>query len=147
MARINREQLQKRLVQHYVNVANKQKQIIVNHFVQEKIPRQTIYSIIRKYEESGYVGDKPRSTGPKKLSLGQLTRLKRLVNKRTGISLRRLTPRLKVNYQTVSNHLKPMGIRYYKKNNEYQNIPINNLKRSELVSDDYIACCRTMILN
>ena len=115
MVRINREQLQKRLVQHYVNVANKQKQITVHHFVQEKIPRQTIYSIIRKYEESGYVGDKPRSGRPKKLSRGQLTRLKRLVNKRTEISLRRLAPRFKVSYQTVSNHLKAMGIRYYKK--------------------------------
>ena len=88
MVRINREQLQKRVVQHYVNVANKQKQITVNRFVQEKIPRQNIYSTIRKYEESAYVGDKPRSSSPKKLSRGQLTRLKRLVNKRTGISLR-----------------------------------------------------------
>ena len=61
MGRINREQLQKRVVQHYVDVANKQKQITVNHFVQEKIPCQSIHSIIRKYEESGYVGDKPRS--------------------------------------------------------------------------------------
>ena len=76
------------VVQHYVNVANKQKQITVNHFVREKIPHQTIYSIIRKYEESGYVGDKPRSTRPKKLSREQLTRLKHLVNKRTEISLR-----------------------------------------------------------
>ena len=115
MASINREQLQERLVQHCINVANKQKQITVNHFVQEKIPRQAIYSIIRKHEESGYVSDKPRSSRPKKLSRGQLTRLKRLVNKRTGISLRRLAPRFKVSYQTVSNHLKAMGIRYYKK--------------------------------
>ena len=106
-----------------------------------------MYSIIRKYEESGYVGDKPRSGRPKKLSRGQLTGLKRLVNKRTGISLRRLAPRFKVSYQTVSNHLKPMGISYYKKNNEHQNIPINNLKRCQLVPDDYIAYCRTMILN
>ena len=29
--------------------------------------------------------------------------------------MRRLAPRLKVSYQTVSNHLKAMGIRYYKK--------------------------------
>ena len=43
MVRINRKQLQKRVVQNYVNVANKQKQITVNHFVQEKIPRQDIY--------------------------------------------------------------------------------------------------------
>ena len=71
MACINREQLQKRVVQRYVNEANKEKQITVNHFVQEKIPRQTIYSIIRKYEESGYVADRPRSTHPKKLSRGQ----------------------------------------------------------------------------
>ena len=115
MAHINREQLQKRLVQHYVNVANKQKQITGNHFVEEYIPRQTIYSIISKYEESDYVGDKPRSSRPKNLSRGQLTRLKHIVNKRTGISLRQLAPRFKVNYQTVSNHLKAMGIRYYKK--------------------------------
>ena len=98
MVSTKREQLQKRVVQHYVNVANKQKQITVNHFVQEKIPRQTIYSIIKKYEESGYVGDKPRSGHPKKLSREQLTRLKRLVNKRTGISLSRLAPRFKVSY-------------------------------------------------
>ena len=71
MAHINREQLQKRLVQHYVNVANKQKQITINHFVPEKIPHQIIYSTIRKYEESGYVGDKPRSGRPKNLSHGQ----------------------------------------------------------------------------
>ncbi|CAF4230632.1 unnamed protein product [Rotaria magnacalcarata] len=115
MARINREQLQKQVVQHYINVANKQKQVTVNHFLQEKIPRQTIYSIIRKYEESGYIGDKPRSGRPKKLSRGQLTRLKRLINKKTGISLRRLAPRFKVSYQTSSNRLKAMGIKYYKK--------------------------------
>ena len=86
---LTENKLQKRVVQHYVNVANKQKQITVNHFVQEKIPRQTIYSTIRKYEESGYAADKPRSGRPKKLSRGQLTRLKCCVNKRTGISLRR----------------------------------------------------------
>ena len=42
-------------------------------------------------------------------------RLKRLLNKRTGISLCRLAPRFKVSYQAVSNHLKAMGIKYYKK--------------------------------
>ncbi|CAF1434083.1 unnamed protein product [Rotaria magnacalcarata] len=88
---------------------------IFNLFKLEKIPRQTIYSIIRKYEESGYIGDKPRSGRPKKLSRGQLTRLKRLINKKTGISLRRLAPRFKVSYQTISNRLKAMGIKYYKK--------------------------------
>ncbi|CAF3373497.1 unnamed protein product [Rotaria socialis] len=94
MTRINREHMQKRILQHYINITNKQNQITVKHFLQEKAPRQTIYSIINKYEDSGYVGDKPRSA---------------------GISLRRLAPQFKVSYQTISNHLKPMGTHYYKK--------------------------------
>ena len=141
MARINREQLQKRVVQHYVNVANKSPSIILYK------KRFLVKPYFRKYEESGYVGDKPRFGRPKKLSRGQLTRLKHLVNKRTEIPLHRLVPRFRVSYQTISNYLKAMGIRYHKKNNEHQNIPINNLKRCQLVPDDYIACCRTMILN
>ena len=143
MARINREQLQKRVVQHCVNVANKQKQIIVNHFVQEKIPRQTIYSIIRKYAESGYVGNKPRAGRPKKLSREQLTRLKRLVNKRTEISLRRLAPRFKVSYQTVSHHLKAMGIRYGKKqrapkytDNQLEEVPTRARRLYRMLSNN-----------
>ena len=64
---------------------------------------------MRKYEESGYVGDKLRSGRPKNLSRVQLTRLKRLANKRTGISLHWLAPRFKVSYHTVSNHSKAMG--------------------------------------
>ena len=82
MTRINRENLQKRIVQHYINITNRQKQITVKHFLQEKVPRQTMYCIINKYEDSGCVGDKPRPSRPKKLFRGKLTRLKRLVNKK-----------------------------------------------------------------
>ncbi|CAF3255117.1 unnamed protein product [Rotaria socialis] len=78
MTRINREHLQKRIAQHYINIANKQKHIIVKHFLQEKFRRQIIYSIVKKYEDSSYVGGKPRSGRSKKLSRGKLTRLKRL---------------------------------------------------------------------
>ncbi|CAF3519210.1 unnamed protein product [Rotaria socialis] len=88
MTRINREQLQKRIVQHYINIANKKRRIKIKHFLQEKIPRQTTYSIINKYENSAYVGDKPRSGRPKKLSRGKLTKLKRLVNKKTSSKIR-----------------------------------------------------------
>jgi transposase len=71
MTRSERESLQKRIVQFFVNVVNEKKNVVVNHFMKEKIPRQTIYSIIKKYEESGHVGDKPRSGRPKKLCQGQ----------------------------------------------------------------------------
>jgi hypothetical protein len=53
MTRSERESLQKRIVQFFVNIANENKSVTVNHFMKAKIPRQTIYSIIKKYEEFG----------------------------------------------------------------------------------------------
>ncbi len=47
MTRSERESVQKRIVQFYVNIAGKKKNVTVNHFLKEKIPRQTIYSIIK----------------------------------------------------------------------------------------------------
>ena len=35
MTRSEREYLAKRIVQHYVNIADRQKKITVNHFLQE----------------------------------------------------------------------------------------------------------------
>jgi len=115
MTRSEREHLQKRIVQFHLNIANKQKSVTVNHFLKEKVSRQTIYNIIRKYEESGHIGDKPRSGRPKKLCEGQLTRLKRLVNHKTGVSLRRLASKFCVCPQTICNYLKESNIKYYKK--------------------------------
>ena len=70
MTRFERDCLKSRIVQHYINVANRQKKITVNHFLQEKVPRRTIYYIIKRYEESGAIVDKPRSGRPKKLTTG-----------------------------------------------------------------------------
>ena len=50
MTRFERDCLKSRIVQHYINVANRQKKIAVNHFLQEKVPRRTIYYIIKRYE-------------------------------------------------------------------------------------------------
>ena len=110
-----REYLSKRIVQHYVNMADRQKKITVNHFLQERIPHPTIYWIIKKFEESGVIGDKPRSCHPDKLSKQQLTRLKRLTDQKTGISLRKIAPKFDVDISTISRHLKVMGITYRKK--------------------------------
>lgn len=115
MTRSEREYLAKRIVQHYVNIANHEKKITVNHFLQERIPRPTIYRIIKKYEESGTIGDKPRTGRPKKLSTQQLTRLKRLTDQKTGISLRQIAPKFNINISTISRQLKAMGITYRKR--------------------------------
>ena len=90
MTRLQREELQRHVVQFYIDIAGKKKNVTVEHFLEEKVPRQTIYNIIKKYDEFGRIGDKPRSGRPKKLSQGELTRLKRLFNHKTGAFLRLL---------------------------------------------------------
>ncbi len=96
----------------------KSKNVTVNHFFKEKIPRETIYSIIEKYEESDHVGEKPRSGRLKKLCRGRFTRLKRLVNHKTGVALRRLASKFRVSQQTIRTYLEEMNINYYKKMKE-----------------------------
>ena len=100
---------------HCTTIADRQKKINVNHFLQERIPRPTIYRIIKKFEESGVIGDKPRSGHPDKLSKQQLTRLKCLTDQKTGISLRKIAPKFDIDISTISQHLKAMGITYRKK--------------------------------
>ncbi|CAF4368316.1 unnamed protein product, partial [Rotaria sordida] len=68
---------------------------------------------INKYAEPGAIANNSRSVRPKKLSRGQLARLKRLVNNKTGIALRRLSSKFKVSLKTIGNYLNVMGIRYY----------------------------------
>ena len=113
MTKSERETLQKRIVQFHISYAKNKKNVTVNHFMKEKIPRQTIYSIIRKYEEFGLIGDKPRSRRPKKLCQQRLDRLKQLVNHKTGVSLRLLVPKFKVSHQTICNYREEMNIKYY----------------------------------
>ena len=116
MTRSEREYLlATRIVRHYVNIADRQKKITVNHFLQERIPRPTIYWIIKKFEESDVIGGKPRSGRPDKLLKQQLTRLKRLTDQKTGISLRKIAPKFDVDISTISRDLKAMGITYRKK--------------------------------
>jgi transposase len=115
MTRSERECLQKRIVQFYVNIAGKKKKLTVNHFLTEKIPRRTIYNIIKNYKEGATVGGKPRSGRPKKLCSGQLTRLKHLVNHKTDVSLRRLGSEFLVSHETIRTYFEEMNISYYKK--------------------------------
>lgn len=115
MTKSERGHLQKRIVQHYINVANKNESFTVNHFAEGKICRRTLYSIIQKYEDSGHVADRPRSGRPKKLCRGKLSRLKRLVNHKTELSSQRLPSKFEVSHQNILNYLKEMNIKYYKK--------------------------------
>ena len=115
MTRSDREHLANRIVQHYTTTAKLKKSVTINHFLAENIPRQTVYSIIQKYDTCGTIGDKPRSGRPRKISSGQRTRLKRLVNHKTGISLRKIVKKFNVHRKTIQRELDDIGIHYRKK--------------------------------
>ena len=115
MTRSDREHRAKRIVRHYTTIANQQTAPTVNHFLAENVPRQTIYNIIRKYEASGIVGDKPRSGRPRKMPSGQRTLLRRLVNHHTDVSLRKIALKFGVRRRTIQRDLKAMNIIYRKK--------------------------------
>ena len=67
------------------------------------------------FEESGVIGDKPGSGRPDKLSKQQLTRLERLTDQKTGIWLRKISPKFDVDISRISRHLKAIGITYRKR--------------------------------
>lgn len=112
MTRSEREHLKKRIVQYYVHIVNRSKKLTVNHFVQEQVPRRSIYRIIQVFEDTGTINDKPRSGRPKKLSAKQLKQMKLLTDQKTGISLRQIARKFDVNVSTISRQLNAMGIKY-----------------------------------
>ena len=68
MAKADCEVLQKRILQFYLQAGARSKATTVNHFREEEDSRTTVFSIIRKYQESGIVGDRPRSGRPATVS-------------------------------------------------------------------------------
>ena len=118
MTRVERQSLNQRIVKFYLGAAKRKKNVVIQHFL-EKIPRRTIYNVLKKYENSKTVKDKDTSGHPKKLCRGSMTRLKCLVNHKTGVSLRRLGSKFEVNHETVRKCLKELDTR----------VPIPNFDR------------------
>ena len=115
MAKSERESLQKRIVQFYLSVANRKKNLTVNHFLNEKIPRRIIYNVITKYEECDHIGDKKRSGRSKEPSSKHISQLKNFSNHNTDISWRLLASKFRVSHEIIRAYLKDMNIKYYKK--------------------------------
>ena len=114
MIRSDREYLAKHIVRHYTIIANQQTAFTVSQFLAENVPYRSIYNIIRKYEASDIVENKPRSGHPRKTSSDQRTRLRRLVNHYTCVSLRKVAPEFRVHIRTIQDELKATNIIYRK---------------------------------
>lgn len=111
MAKVDREALQKRIVNFYLK-NEKNKSMTVFHFKQEKIPPKTVYSILAKYDKCGTVGDLPRSGRPPKLDVNKVGRM---FNNKDGVSQRKAARIFKVHQTTIGRTLKKCDIEYRKK--------------------------------
>ena len=140
ITRCDREHRAKRIVQH-----RQKKSITFHHLMVENNPRQTIYSIIQKYDACGIVGDSSRSGRRKEISIDQRTHMKRLVNHQTGISLRKIDQKFNVHRRTFQRVLKDMSMHYRKKKRapnytekQIEEVP-NRARRlyRTLLEDDY----------
>ena len=143
MTHFERDCLKSRIVQHYMNMANRQKKILLIIFYKRKYGVEQYINIIKRNEEFDTIVDKPRPDCPRKLTTGQLTQLKRLINNKIDISLRRLSFKFKVSFKTISDQLKTIGIYYHKKrrtpkysDEQLQEIPTRASHLYRLLSKD-----------
>ena len=142
MTRAEREGLNQRIVQFYLGVAERRKNLVIKHFSKEKVPHRTIYNVLKRYEDTGNVKDKHRSGRPKKLCRRSMARLKHLVNQKTGVSLRQLGSKFEVSPETIRQSLRGMNIHYYKRKRapkytekQLQEVPTRSRRLYRLLSD------------
>lgn len=105
------------------------KSAVVKHFANEKYPRRTIYSIIRRWEEGLPIDDMPRTGRPKKMGKKDLIKLKKMTENRVGVSQRKLAGKFGVSEFCIRYNLKKLDLKYRKR----QRAPKYSLKQLEQI--------------
>lgn len=99
----------------YFMLGQLEKKDVIKHFLDEKIPRSTIYSIIKRYEDGTPVEDKPRKGRPSKFNNKTLKKLKNDAKNKVGVSQKKLARKFKVTQQCIGYNLKKIGLKYFKR--------------------------------
>ena len=84
------EDIAKRIITFHISSANSILKTTVFHFLKQKIPRQTICDILKKYNVHKTRTFLSKSGRPAKISDKEVRSLVKTVNNKTGISQRRL---------------------------------------------------------
>ena len=113
----NEEALRKRVYAFLDLHLKENKAFIVNHFRMEKVPKSTMYNILQRKEKN--IGPE-RKVGSgrtaKKMPKKQIKRLEKSIDKKDGVSQRRLAKRFNVSQPYVSKIInEKTSIRYRKK--------------------------------
>lgn len=110
-----RETFRKLVKKFIVKNPTKKKSEIIAHFVQQGIPRSTLYRLVKRLDTNQSTKDLKRFGRPSKWTTEKLKKLKRLTNNKNGVSLRKLGNVFSVDHKTISYNLKKMNIKYRKK--------------------------------
>lgn len=94
----------------------KGKNFTVKHFLQEGVARSTIYSLLKKLEDTQELVRKPGSGGHnKKLTNAQRASICRWLSNKRGVSLRQEAKKYKVSEKTMRNVLNERGLKCRKR--------------------------------
>ena len=100
LIRQEREEIARRVVTYHIS------KITVCHFVKQRIPRQMIHDILKRYDGRKTTNFLRKSGRPSRLSNKDVQALVKSVNNKTGISQRRLVRRFGVHQSIFSRTLK-----------------------------------------
>lgn len=109
--------LRNRMYQFAENHSDWPKKRIVQHFIDENVPKSTIYDVLRRMENK-LPPERKRRVAPPTSKMGpkEVKRLQKRVDHRDGISQRALAQRFGVHQSTICRTIKrKTTIRYYKK--------------------------------
>lgn len=106
LTRREHEDIAKRIITFHISSANSILKTTVSHFLKQKIPRQTTYDILKKYNVHKTTTFLSKSGRPPKISDKEVQSLVKTVNNKTGISQRRLGRQFGVHQSTISRTLK-----------------------------------------
>lgn len=133
--RSKQEQLRKRIYEFYLANRSSGKMFTVDHFNAEKIPKRTIYDIIKRAEnDSGHERVKGSGRKAKKMNKKNIERLKDMFDDHDGVSQRQAARKLKCSPAMINYTLKTKtNIVCYKK----KKIPM----RTEAQRERIRTCC------
>ena len=103
----NQEPLRKRVYEFFLENSDKKKNFTVKHFAAEKIPKSTIYHIIKQAESNiGYKRASGSGRPPKIMTKRAIKRLRTLFDHQCGISYRQAARKMKCHYSFIAKTLK-----------------------------------------
>ena len=124
--RSNQEILRKRVYAFLDLHPEMDKNLIIDHFRMEAIPRSTIYRILKRKENNGGA-ERISGSGrlPKKMPRKQIKRLEKLIDHKDGISQRGLAKRFNISQSYVCKIINSKtNIRYHKKKKVPKRTPV-----------------------